>query len=258
MEAGGGTPRPDDGEGGDVNPGARRRLIVVSVLAIAVVAAGVTFVPALFRPAATADISLDHLDDYGEVPAFTLVERSGRRITHEDLRGSVWVANFMYTECTDTCPTQSLQLQRLQNDFATSSDLRLVSITVDPQHDTPEVLSRYAERHGADPRRWLFVTGDTRAIYCLATEGFRLTVVDPADPNPPPCGRAAWLPELLRQGPAPAFASHGSGGLVMHSARLVLVDRAGRIRAYHLATDGESLARLQPNVRTLLAERRTR
>ena len=185
------------------------------------------------------------------------MERSGRRITHEDLRGSVWVANFIYTECKETCPTQNLQLQRLQKDFAASADLRLVSITVDPQHDTPQVLSRYAERYGADPRRWLFLTGDKRAIYCLATGGFRLSVVDPAEPNPPSCGSAAWLPDLLRPGPPPAFASHGSAGLLMHSARLFLVDRAGRIRAYHLATDDDSLARLRPNVKTLLGERRT-
>jgi len=170
-------------EAGDVNPWERRRVIVASVLAIAVVAAGVTLVSALFRPAATAETSLDRLGD------------------------------------------------------------------------TPQVLSRYAERYGADPRRWLFLTGDKRAIYCLATGGFRLSVVDPAEPNPPPCGSAAWLPDLLRPGPAPAFASHGSAGLLMHSARLVLVDRAGRIRAYHLATDDDSLARLRPNVKTLLGER---
>ena len=238
---------------------ARWRVIIASLLAVAVVAAGVTLVSALLGPASTAETSLDRLGHYGEVPAFTLVERSGRPVTREDLRGSVWVANFIYTECKETCPTQSLQLQRLQKDFATSSDLRLVSITVDPQHDTPEVLSRYAERYGADPQRWLFLTGDKRAIYCLATKGFRLSVVDPADPNSRSCGSAASLPDLLRRGlaAAPAFASHGSGGLLMHSARLVLVDGAGRIRAYHLATDEESLTRLRPNIKALLGERRT-
>lgn len=242
-----------------MNVQARRRFIIAGVLAIAVVAAGVTLVSALLGSASTAETSLDRLGDYGQVPAFTLVERSGRPVTREDLRGSVWVVNFIYTECKETCPTQSLQLERLQKDFVTSSDLRLVSITVDPEHDTPEVLSRYAERYGADPQRWLFLTGAKRAIYCLATKGFRMSVVDPADPNPPLCGSATALPDLLRRGlaAAPAFASHGSGGLLMHSARLVLVDGAGRIRAYHLATDEESLTRLRPNIKSLLGERRT-
>ncbi len=192
--------------------------------------------------------TLEQLGEYGVVPAFTLVERSGRRVTLDDLRGVVWVADFIYTECTESCPTQSVQFAGLQREFAQAGDFRLVSITVDPAHDTPAVLRRYAERYGAGDR-WWFLTGDKRDIYCLAQEGFRLSVVDPAAPAPPVCGRQ------LSIGPAPASASHGSEGLVMHSARAVLVDRGGRIRAYHLATEIESMYALRANLRTLLAER---
>lgn len=192
--------------------------------------------------------TLERLDVYGQVPRFSLTERSGRRIGLEDLRGLVWVANFIYTECTETCPTQSLEISRLQAELADSADLRLVSITVDPKHDTPEVLRRYADRYGATDR-WLFLTGGKREIYCLAKQGFRLAVEDPAAGEPIECGVA------FRLGPVPAWASHGSGGLIMHSARLVLVDRAARIRAYHLATDPESLKSLRTNARRLLAER---
>jgi hypothetical protein len=108
------------------------------------------------------------------------------------------------------------------------------------------VLRPYAERDGAS-ERWWFLTGDKREIYCLALEGFRLSVADPAAPEAPACGRA-W-----RLGPPPAWASHGSKGLVMHSARVVLVDRTARIRAYHLAVDPASMARLQSNLRALLS-----
>jgi hypothetical protein len=73
-------------------------------------------------------------------------------VTRDDLRGRVWVADFIYTECTETCPTQSLQFAQLQREFQDAADLRLVSITVDPVHDTPEVLRRYAERYGATDR----------------------------------------------------------------------------------------------------------
>ena len=225
----------------------RRAVVVVAatltvLLAGAVLASRWTVRPGGTEPDGT---SLERLDDYGAVPPFTLTERSGRQVTREDLRGLVWVADFIYTECTDTCPTQSLQLARLQEEFAAGADLRLVSITVDPTHDTPEVLRRYAERYGATDR-WWFLTGDKREIYCLAQEGFRLSVVDPSAPAQPTCDRA------FRLGPAAARANHGGKGLVMHSARFVLVDRGGHIRAYHLITDPNSMARLRANLRQLL------
>jgi len=190
-------------------------------------------------------IDLEQLGRYGEVPSFALTERSGRRVTRDGLRGSIWVVDFIYTACTETCPTQSFQLAQLQWEFTRVPDLRLVSITVDPAHDTPEVLRAYAERYGASDR-WWFLTGEKRAIYCLARDGFRLGVVDPSAAGPPDCRPVSWL------GPAAAWASHGSGGLVMHSARVALVDRRGQIRAYHLATDAESMARLRANLRQLL------
>jgi protein SCO1/2 len=192
-------------------------------------------------------ISLEQLGEYGAVPPFALTERSGRRVTRDDLRGFVWVADFIYTECTETCPTQSLRLAQLQDAFPDNAPLRLVSITVDPEHDTPAVLRRYAERYRAADR-WWFLTGDKNTIYCLARDGFRLGVVDPNARGEPDCRRRLGL------GPARAWASHGSGGLIMHSARLVLVDGRAQIRAYHLATDPDSLARLRANLRRLLGQ----
>ncbi len=191
---------------------------------------------------------LETLEVYGEVPDFSLIERSGRRMTRADLLGKVWIANFIYTQCKETCPLQSAQMARLQGEFAGEEALRFVSITVDPEHDTPAVLSRYAERYEADPVRWLFLTGDKRVIYHLAKEGFRLGVVDPDDP--PQAGRLLHILE-----PAPALATHGSKGLVIHSSRFVVLDRQGRIRAYHLPEDEESLKRLRQNVRTVLREK---
>src|SRR5207249_7347314 len=100
--------------------------------------------------APSAELSLDHLGHYGSVPPFSLIERSGRPVGRDDLLGHVAVIDFIYTECTETCPTQSLQFAQLEKDFAGARDLRLVSITVDPHHDTPEVLAQYAARYGAD------------------------------------------------------------------------------------------------------------
>jgi protein SCO1/2 len=190
---------------------------------------------------------LETLGMYGEVPDFALAERSGRTITRADLLSLVWLANFIYTQCAETCPLQSAVVARLQAEFAGARDLRFVSITVDPERDTVAVLARYAERYGADPLRWWFLTGDKRAIYRLAKEGFRLGVVDADDPAP-----SARLHRWLA--PAPAFATHGSRGLVMHSSRLVLVDRQARIRAYHLPNDERSLGRLRRNLNALVRE----
>lgn len=229
----------------------RRSVSIVCGVALFVIVAGVLATSVVHRARSAsppAEVTLERLDRYGRVPAFSLTERSGRPITRDDLLGRVAVVDFIYTECTETCPTQSLQLAQLQNEFADARDLRLVSITVDPEHDSPQVLARYAARYGAGDR-WWFLTGDQHAIYCLAKNGFHLSVVDPSVTHPPSCGSA------FRFGPAPAWGSHGSKGLIMRSARLVLVDRAGEIRAYHLATDAEAFEHMKTNLRRLLAER---
>lgn len=191
------------------------------------------------------EASADALGNYGSVPEFSLVERSGRHVSLGDLRGAVWVTSFVYTECADTCPLQSLHMSRLHEEFASVPDLRLVSITVDPGHDTADVLARYAERYRADPERWLFLTGSKDAIHALARMGFKLVGRDARPPVRP------WTaPSILV--PSPAFASHGAKEVIPHSSRFVLVDRQGRIRAYHRAEDPASLAKLRGNIRTLL------
>ena len=172
---------------------------------------------------------LEQLARYGPAPDFSLVERSGRPMTAGDLRGRVWIADFIYTECRDTCPLQSRAMAALLTDLEAYGDLRSVSITVDPLTDTPALLSRYADRYGADPERWLFLTGELREIRRIVEDGFRLSAapVDGATPDP----------------------------VVFHSTRFVLVDRAGEIRGYYDSGDPRALERLRRNARSLLAEK---
>lgn len=233
----------------DAAPAMRRALRVALLAGLAVAVAGSVGLwwargSGNSAPAAGGP---ERLDVYGQVPAFSLVERSGRRVGRDDLRGRVWVVDFIYTRCTDSCPLQSRALARLQAEFAGAPDFRLVSISVDPGHDTPGVLRRYAARYGATDR-WWFLTGGLREIYCLARRGFGLGVDDPAAREAVECGLA------LRLGPPPAWAHEGPARLVMHSPRFVLVDRQARIRAYHAAADPVSLERLRANVRRLLAD----
>jgi protein SCO1/2 len=205
----------------------------------------------------------DELRPFGIVPEFTLRERSGKLVTKGDLLGKVWVTDFIFTRCADECPLASQRMARLQAAFATQADFRLVSITVDPEHDTPDVLSQYAANFGAETQRWLFLTGDKTVIYRLVQKGFHLGVVDPNDQRQ---SSVPLLPFHLRHlalpvfAPAVAWAHHGSGHqekgrqAILHSLRFVLVDRQGQIRGYYDSNDEEALRRLQRHVKRLLQE----
>ncbi len=174
---------------------------------------------------------LEGLQTFGAVPSFSLTERDGRPVTLSDLKGKVSIVNFIYTNCPDTCPIQSAQMRQLQEDFKNQKELRLVSITVDPTRDTPQVLSEYAKRFSADPERWLFLTGEKEAIYKLAQKGFRLAAVE--------------IPHAKRP---------ESGATHTHSPRYVLVDRGAQIRGYYVSTVPEGMKRLQQDLKILLRD----
>ncbi len=199
-----------------------------------------------------------------EVPDFALIERSGQSVTRADLLGKVWIASIIFTRCAEECPLVSNHMARLQATFAAEPDVRLVSITVDPAYDTPEVLTRYAQSFAAQPQRWLFLTGDKATIYRLVREGFRLGLMDPQEsvkssavPEAARVRHALW--QLLT--PASALA-HGDGPAhdeaqraITHSARLVLVDRQSQVRHLYTIADQGTLRRLPSDVRLVLQGR---
>jgi len=199
-----------------------------------------------------------------EVPDFVLIECSGPSVTKADLLGKVWIASVIFTRCADECPLVSSHMAQLQDTFAAEPDVRLVSITVDPAYDTPEVLTHYARSFAAQPQRWLFLTGDKATIYRLVREGFRLGLLDPQgsvqSSAVPEAGRvrhALW--QLLT--PASALAHHDgpphdkAQRAITHSARLVLVDRQGQVRHHYDSTDQDALHRLPADVRLVLQGR---
>jgi protein SCO1/2 len=169
-------------------------------------------------------------DRFGPVPEFRLTERSGREVGLDDLRGQVWVAAFVFTRCSTSCPQLSGSMARLQAELADLPGVRLVSFSVDPEHDTPAVLSEYAGRFQADPERWWFLTGDRAGLYRLVREGFHLGVE-------------------ANQGDA-----RTPGNEVMHSNHLVAVDRQGQIRGYYDGRQPEDVDRLRDKVRHLARE----
>jgi protein SCO1 len=170
---------------------------------------------------------LEGLSRYGAVPEFSLVERSGKTVNLANLRGTIWVADFIYTTCTDTCPLQTAEMGKLQAEWSDKSGLKLISFSVDPERDTAEVLSRYADRYKADSQRWLFLTGAKEEITRLVQEGFKLSAV-------------------------PVVNAESSEGIIMHSPRFVLVDRQAQIRGYYDSRDQQALERLKKDVAILL------
>ncbi len=168
----------------------------------------------------------DRLKLYGSVPEFALTERSGKEITLANLHGKIWIADFIYTTCTDTCPLQTAAMAKLQEEFAAKAEVQLVSFTVDPERDTPKVLSQYADRHQADPKRWYFITGQRDRIMRLIQEGFHLSV--------------ATLP-----------TDGDASGMIPHSPRFVVVDKESRIRGYYDSRELDAISRLRSDVETL-------
>jgi cytochrome oxidase Cu insertion factor (SCO1/SenC/PrrC family) len=227
------------------------------------------------RPRPDAPGALHGLQVFGSLPEFSLTDRTQRTVTRADLLGAVWVANFIYTRCTDTCPLQTARMAALQRDFPEERGLRFLSITVDPKRDTPAVLAKYAAGYAADRDRWWFLTGDKPTIYALIQEGFRLSVEDPTDKAAPAAAGRGSLPDS-----APRFAARSADALdrmlygaltpsaasahsdseflapaFLHSSWFVLGDRKARIRGYYRTEEEQPMKRLRQDIRTLLAER---
>jgi protein SCO1 len=208
---------------------ARLLLLGVSVLSLGIILGTFFWLKLAPRPGLTgwAAKPLEGLQRYGSVPQFSLVERSGKTTTLADLRGSIWIADFIYTTCQDTCPMQTAEMAQLQKEWKDREGLKLVSFSVDPEKDTTAVLSRYADRYKADGQRWLFLTGAKEEISRLVQAGFRLSAVAlPGDGN--------------------------VGSVIMHSPRFVLIDKQAEIRGYYDSRDPQALQRLKADVETLI------
>jgi len=164
--------------------------------------------------------STSRLAVHNELPDFYLTDQHRVPVGLATLLGKVWVADFIFTRCVTICPPMTTEMAALQEEFATEG-LHFVSFSVDPKRDTPEVLSRYAARYGADRNRWSFLTGEKESIYQLAHAGFNLA------------------------------AGH-QGSDILHSTRFVLVDRYGQVRGYYDSRSKEALQQLRWDIKTLL------
>ena len=170
--------------------------------------------------------SANHYGPPAPLEEFELTERSGRTISKADLQGHPWVAAFVFTRCMSSCPMISREFNALQKRIR-GTDARLVSITVDPEFDTAERLKAYAENFGADPERWLFLTGSKAAVYRLVNRGFN-----------------QYAEEMFGKDRRPGYE-------VAHTNRVVLVNSDCIPVASYLATRDTDMVRLR---RILLGE----
>jgi protein SCO1/2 len=165
--------------------------------------------------------------EYGNVPAFSLTDQRSRTVTDRDLAGQPWIANFVFTRCPSVCPLLTAKFKALQAELADVRDVRFVSFSVDPEHDTPAVLDAYATKFEADPERWRFLTGSLASIEKTVVAGFKIHI---GDPKP-----SESDPTLVE---------------IMHGEHFVLVDARGAIRGYYRAEPAE-LQQLAADLRAL-------
>jgi protein SCO1/2 len=158
---------------------------------------------------------------FSEIPQFDLVAQSGQPFDSRSLDGHIWIADFIFTTCTNVCPLMSNHMRRVQQATAGTPEVKLVSFTVDPANDTPAVLAEYAQRYKADPARWTFLTGEIARLNDLGLNAFKLNPVDgKRDPSP----------------------------------RFVLIDRRRRIGGYYLSGDDGFPSNLLRDLRLLQKE----
>ena len=160
-----------------------------------------------------------------EAPAFVLIADDGKPIDSASLRGRPWLASFLYTSCPGPCPRLVEKLQGVRKAIPPER-LKLVSFSVDPETDTPEILRKYKAAHGIDAKDdWTFVTGPSADVLAIIQKGF-LTGVQREDPS-------------------------GAEGGVSHGTRVALVDRDGHVRGFYSTEEDGDLARLEHDVGTL-------
>lgn len=108
------------------------------------------------------------------IGGFSFVNQEGKTITSNDVKGKIYVAEYFFTTCTGICPKMNKNMERVYAKYKDKPDFRILSHTVDPEHDSVSVLKAYAEKHGADARNWWFMTGSKKELYKLARQGYML------------------------------------------------------------------------------------
>lgn len=114
----------------------------------------------------------------GQVQEFNLYDEKGKAFSSGELEGDIWIANFFFTTCATICPLMTKNMAALHRSFELVDDVTQVSITVNPEYDSSEVLKRYAEKYKADTSKWHFLTGTREQITEMAVKSFKLGSIE--------------------------------------------------------------------------------
>jgi protein SCO1/2 len=159
------------------------------------------------------------------LPEFSLIDQDEKAFSRANMLGKVWVADFVFTSCADACPRLQNKMRHLQDRLVPpeqGGQIALLSISVDPERDTPERLREYAAHYGAQPRLWRYLTGPQKEVERTVVQGFHTA---------------------MARLPVPGRDPHLEAFDIMHGERFVLVDAQGRIRGFYDADDPDSIIR---------------
>lgn len=199
---------------------------------------GISFIILIFGiwavPKIMNTLSKPELETVGPVAQFSLIDQNGKTITNKNYEGKIYVVEFFFTTCPSICPIMTENMIKIQNEFLGNPNVGIASITIDPAHDTPEVLLNYAKEKGITKPQWHLLTGKKEEIYKLANEGFNLYVGE--------------VPQA-------------EGGFE-HSGFFALVDQAGNIRSrkdangnpiiYYDGLEDKQIQMLKEDIKNLL------
>jgi cytochrome oxidase Cu insertion factor (SCO1/SenC/PrrC family) len=162
----------------------------------------------------------------GKVADFTLTNQDGKAVTLADLSNRVWVADIIFTRCAGPCPTITGYMKTLEDTLPSNSRARLVTLTTDPDYDSPDIMKKYGEHFGADFSRWYFLTGTKAQIGALAQSSLKL-------------GSVPVKPEDQKN----------AADLFVHTTIFVAVDKHGRLRdAFETMGDGIDWTNVRPQI----------
>jgi len=192
------------------------RLVLFTLIAFTVFIVAMVAVRQ-FRQPGGARTSASSLPIIGQVPDFVLTNQAGAQVMLGGLGGKVWIADIIFTRCAGPCPKMTQRMSELQTALKADPGIQLVTLTTDPEHDTPAVLTTYGAKFAADPTRWQFLTGAKTQVARAALDGLKLTTLEKAP------GERTDADDLF-----------------IHSTMFVLVDKSGRLRGCY-ETTGEDI-----------------
>ncbi len=166
-----------------------------------------------------------------KIPESIFIDHQGVEVQLGQFSDQYWIADIIFTRCPGPCARMTRIMAELQDLVPEAAPVHWISFTADPSHDTPDVLSRYAAKHGADTSRWSFLTGDKRDIYDFAINGLRLAVAE-TDP-----AQRASVDDLF-----------------IHSTMFVLVDREGVIRGWYNEKDEDVVKKMGKDLLALFKD----